>query len=105
MRLAVVAIALSATMGAASAQDVIQNLINPYYYCVGRSTGKQPDRFRNPDAAIERAFLDCQTEEMAIRSYAELQNLPPVQINAIIALQRGRLKRSLSEKLRGNSAK
>jgi len=90
---------LSSISLSASALDVTQDLINPYYYCVGRVTGRQPDRFQNPDAAVERAFTACQTEELAIRSYGEMNNLSAAEINLVIATQRGRLKRYLSEQL------
>jgi hypothetical protein len=84
----------------ASAQDdAIKTLINPYLYCVGRATARQPDRFKNPDAAIERSHQGCQTEELAIRSYGELNGLTQAEINLVIAVQRGRLKKSLSEAL------
>lgn len=86
---------------AASGQsnDLTERLINPWYYCVGQATGRQSDRSRHPEEAVERAFLACQTEEMAIRSYAELAYIPQAQINGIIAMHRGKLKKSLVDNL------
>lgn len=80
-------------------QDVLDTLINPYYYCVGRATGRQSDRYANPEQAVEKAFLACQTEELAIRSYGENGGLSDREINSIIVLQRSRLKKSLVEGL------
>src|SRR5258705_11158037 len=90
---------LACTTCPAIAQNVTETLINPYLYCVGRATGRQPDRFRDPDSAIERAFLACQTEELAIRSYGEMNNLSLAETNAIMALHRRGVKKELIEKL------
>lgn len=98
MMLVVSAIAFSSS-AQGQVNDVTERLINPWYYCVGQATGRQPDRFRSPEESVERAFIACQTEEMAVRSYAELASLPPAQINAIIAKHRLDLKRSLVSKL------
>jgi hypothetical protein len=74
-------------------------IINRYYICVGNATGRDAARFSNPEAAVERAFFACQTEEVAIRAYAELNNIEPAQINAIIATHRARAKAFIVEKL------
>ena len=69
MMLVVSAIAFSSS-AQGQVNDVTERLINPWYYCVGQATGRQPDRFRSPEESVERAFIACQTEEMAVRSYA-----------------------------------
>lgn len=83
----------------AQEQDVAATLINPWYYCVGRAAGRQSDKFQNPELAVERGFLACQTEEMAIRSFGELLDVTPSQMNAIISKHRLELKRSIVAKI------
>ena len=76
-------------------------IVNRYYFCVGNATGRDAARFSNPEAAVERAFFACQTEEMAIRAYAELNNIRPALINALIATHRARAKGAIVEELTG----
>ena len=84
---------------AAAEDDSAKALVNEFYYCVGRATARQPDRFKSPEIVVERAFAACSTEEAAIRSYAELNHIPLAQTNAIMVGHRSKLKRAFVEKL------
>lgn len=95
----VVAAALSSITAVAQTENVTETLINPWYYCVGRATGRQPDRFKSPEIAVERGFAACQTEEMAVTSFGGLNGIPPAQMSAIISSHRSRLKQSIVSKL------
>ena len=99
MRRAVLLLLLLAWPAEAQEIDVTETLVNPFYYCVGRAVSRQPDRYRNPEEAVERGFMACQTEEMAIRSYAEMNRLSPAQISMIVTTHRTRLKARLVEGL------
>jgi hypothetical protein len=82
----------------AAAQTAETNaLVNAYYLCVGKAAGRDAALFSNPEATAERAFFACQTEELAIRSWGELRNIPPAQLDAIIANFRGQAKAQVME--------
>lgn len=82
--------------GSAWAQESpTETLVNPWYYCVGRVTGSQPDKLKSPEAAIERGFEGCKTEEAAVRSWGEMRGLSPAELNMAISSHKTRLKQAL----------
>lgn len=97
--LALLLITCTSSMSRAQQQSVTETLINPWYYCVGKATGRQPDRFKNPEMAVERGFEACRTEEMAVQSFGAASGITEVQMTAIIVSHRSRLKQSLVSEL------
>jgi hypothetical protein len=97
LRFALSALVALAAFPAASQTAETNALVNAYYLCIGKAAGRDTAGLSsNPEATIERAFLACQTEELAIRAWCELRNIPPAQIDAIIATFRARSKARLS---------
>lgn len=84
---------------AAAQENPTEALVNPWYYCVGQVTGRQPDKYRSPEIAIERGFDGCKTEEAAVRSWGEVRGLSPAELNMVISSHKTRLKQAITSTL------
>jgi len=101
MRPILVAALLGLTASAQAQNADGANLVNQWYLCVGKVVNTMPDKFSAPEAAVERGFDGCRTEEDAFLTWGQLQGISPADLALVKSTKRSQLKFSLVTHLRG----